>query len=219
MLECGHAPEQAPAPAPITCTRLMVVEGRTVKVFFEALLGHMQLLDRIQVRDFTSVTQLADALAALVVTPGFARVTSLGVVRDAESIGAEAAFRSACHALRTAGLATPTAPMAVAGADPKACVYILPDCQSEGMLESLCWRAVNQDPVARCVDAYLACVEKADPLRNRNRPKALMQAYLASRRKPGLLLGQAAHAGYLPWHSPQFDKLKTFLRLVAESGV
>jgi hypothetical protein len=43
-------------------------------------------------------------------------------------------------------------------------------------------------------------------------PKAKLHAFLASRPKPDLLLGQAAHTGYLPWDSSAFDLLKQFLQ-------
>ena len=88
----------------------------------------------------------------------------------------------------------------------------LPDCANPGMLETLCLEAVGDDPAVPCVQQYLACLEQRglDPPGNLH--KARLHAFLASRPRPQLLLGQAAHAGYWPWSSPAFDLVKEFLR-------
>ncbi len=42
--------------------------------------------------------------------------------------------------------------------------------------------------------------------------KARVHAWLASQIEPDKRLGEAAKAGYWPWDSPGFDRLKQFLQ-------
>jgi hypothetical protein len=132
-------------------------------------------------------------------------------VRDAET-NASSAFQSVCQALRKAGLNAPAKPLAVAEGRPKVSVFILPDCHGSGELESLCLEAVRSDTAMPCVDEYFQCLNKRGVPVPENLPKARLHTFLASRRKPDLLVGEAAHAGYFPWDSPAFDRLKEFLR-------
>lgn len=79
------------------------------------------------------------------------------------------------------------------------------------MLETLCLQAVVSDPAIKCVDRYLECVAKRMGSLPGNRDKARLHAFLSSRPKPDLLLGQAASAGYFRWDHPAFDHVKQFL--------
>lgn len=80
------------------------------------------------------------------------------------------------------------------------------------MLETLCLQAVADQPAVDCVKEYFECLERRDVDLSGNRTKAEVQAFLASRTKPGLLLGEAAHAGCWQLDSPVYDPLKQFLR-------
>ncbi len=197
-------------PALITRPKLLVVEGTDARVFFDVLLEQMDLADTVQTQDFGGVNELPSFLRTLPGTSGFRQVTSLGIVRDAEN-NAQSAFQSACGSLKKAGLSVPQQPMVVASGSPKVYVFVLPDCSSPGMLETLCLRSVETDPVMPCVAEYFECVEANGSLPN-NLDKARLQAFLASRSRPGLSLRDATKAGYWPWDSPVFDPLKEFLR-------
>jgi len=196
---------------PITYPKLLLVEGQDAFQFFKALLQHLDLLDKIEIRNYGGVTDWAAYLNTLKVTSGFASVTSIGIVRDAEA-NASSAFESVCDGLKQAGLHVPSQPGSMTSGRPRIAVFILPDCESSGMLETLCLRAVENDPGTLCVAEYFACLQRKGLSLPTNMPKAQVHAFLASRPKADLLLGQAAHAGYWPWHSQAFDRLKQFLR-------
>jgi hypothetical protein len=80
------------------------------------------------------------------------------------------------------------------------------------MLETLLLETVADDPVMPCLEAYFECVEQHTGSQPGNRFKARVQAFLASRSRPGLLLGQAASAGYWRLESRVLDHVKHFLR-------
>jgi hypothetical protein len=198
------------APTPITYTKLLIVEGRTAFEFFKALLRRLDLLDQIEIRNLGGNQELSDFLELLRMTPGFAAVTSLGIVRDAEKDVA-GAFRSVTDALRRAGLSVPDRALVKAIGYPTVSVFILPNCASSGMLETLCLQSIGNDPAIRCIDEYFKCLETEGVELPANLTKARTHAFLASRPRPDLLVGQAAHAGYWRWENEAFDPLKEFL--------
>jgi len=104
----------------------------------------------------------------------------------------------------------PKRPSVATEAIPHVSVYILPDCKGAGMLETLCLQSVAKDAVLPCVDEYLDCIQTGGNLPG-NLDKARLHAFLASRPKPDLQLGEAASAGYWPWDHPAFERLKEFL--------
>lgn len=196
----------------ITEPKVFVVEGKDDKNFFEALIEHLGL-PNIQVEDIGGKTQLRDRLKALVQTPGFAEVTSLGVIRDANNDHA-AAFRSVCRALENANLPVPERPWSAVGDEPKVVVMILPRENENGMLEDLCLEAVNSDPAVPCVDQYFECLKRKDLDRPDNISKAKIHTFLASRHRPDLRLGEAAKKGYWPFEDTVFEEIKTLLRQI-----
>lgn len=62
---------------------LLIVEGRDEELFFEALVRNLGS-DGVQVMPIGGKTKLRENLAALVRSPRFAEVASLGIVRDAD---------------------------------------------------------------------------------------------------------------------------------------
>lgn len=168
-----------------------------------------------QVQDFRGKDELPSFLKALKATPGFAQVTSLGIIRDAED-DPKAAFQSVCSALTHADLGVPKQPGVFVGDSLRIGVMILPDTATEGMLETLCLRSVVDDPAMPCIERYFTCIQERLPSKELPRviEKARVQAFLASRHESELLLGQAAHRGYWPWDHPAFDHIKQFETVV-----
>ena len=195
----------------ITESKLLVVEGRDAEKFFIALLQKMKLKG-IQVIDFGSKDIFRRFLKALIITPGFrGHVTSLGIVRDAET-DAHATFDSICGTLRHLKLPVPDAPETPSGANPIINTLILPDASTPGMLETMCLQMVADDPVMPCIDQYFDCVEQELGSLPRNMFKARLRVFLASRRKPHLLMANALRANYLPWDSPAIQHVRDFLQ-------
>ncbi len=197
---------------PITLDKVLLVEGHDAFQFFKALLRYLNMLCEIEIRNFGGVNDL-DYLDTLKITDGFDRVSSLAIMRDAES-NAVSAFESVCSILRGSGFDVPLEPMKVTEGSPKVSVFILPDCTNDGSLETLCLQTVENDPAMPCVNDFFTCIRNSSLEFPKNMEKATLQAFLASRKRPNLLLGQAAHRGYWPWEDTSLDSLKEFLNRI-----
>jgi hypothetical protein len=208
--------------SPITLTRLLLVEGKDQFYFFKALLRHLRLLKTIEIRNYGGRGQLADYLNVLPAIDGFLGVTSMGIVQDAECdpAGAFDAVRGALESARSRHpseprwerLSVPAEPILKAGEAPTVSVFLLPDPGTPGMLEDLCLRSVQEEAALPCVETYFTCLGDRQVRISANVAKARLHAFLASRPRPDLLVGQAAEADYFPWDSPAFRPLQQFLR-------
>jgi len=199
----------------ITNPRLLVVEGKDECLFFQALLTKLKL-PNIQIISYDGKAKLRDFIGALIVTPGYSDVTILGISRDADE-NPQTAYQSVMDALRRYNLALPEKPLMIAGDKPRIIVMILPDENTQGMLEDLCLRTVKNDNSMKCVDAFFNCLcAKHIPL-PRNMSKAKVHAFLASRREADKRLGEAAQAGYWQFGSQSLKQAKDFLRSIAKS--
>ncbi len=79
--------------------KLLLVEGKDEDLFFTSALEKHLGIGSIQVLPLAGKEQLSRNLAALKRDPKFVEVTSLAVIRDADT-AADAAFQSVCGALR-----------------------------------------------------------------------------------------------------------------------
>ena len=192
----GGAPEQ------IEESKVILAEGADAYWF---LIWAYQAYgaDGIEVRDFGGITELRDAIRALVLTPGFDQVRTLVVARDAE-LDADAAMMSVTSALADVGLPQPTKPFTFESGteeQPRTAIMIFPGFESAGSegraltLEDLCLATVpDSDPVLSCVDEYLECVRAraGDPP---DATKSRLHAYLSGKAGfAGLKLGEATKA-------------------------
>lgn len=191
---------------------VLVVEGREEELFFGALTKHLGL-QSIQTMPIGGKEQLRRNLKALVLSPGFSEVVSLGVVRDANA-DPGAAFQSVHDALQSVNLPAPERPGMPVGERPRVAVMILSEAGAPGMLEDLCLKAVVQDPAMFCVEQYFECLQQEELPLPDNISKAKVQVFLASRRKAGLRLGEAAQAGYWPWEAKTFEQVRDFLQQI-----
>ena len=199
-----------PKPKEITAPKQLIVEGNDTAVFFGVILGDLGI-SNIQIQDFGGVGELTNFLEAFCSQPSFkTTVTSVGIVRDAEK-DARAAFASVCSSLKSIDLPIPGKPLIAAGTTPQVNVLILPDGETEGMLESVILQAIADEPAMVCVEEYLRCIELRMESLPGNITKARLQAFLASRQYPGLQIGNAARKGYLRLDSPAYESLRQFI--------
>jgi Protein of unknown function (DUF3226) len=199
-------PSPPPTPVPISLSKLLLVEGSTPMHFFEALLREIGIANEVEIRDFRGNSQLKTAVDLLASTAEFkALVNSVGIIRDAED-DHDGAFASARHALDAAGLDD-------SNPDVLTAIYILPDDQNPGMIETLCVDAIRNDPVFDCVEEFFRCAEQQGVALPSGivRAKNISQAYLATRDEVQLFPGIAAYRRYWPWDSAVFDDIKDFL--------
>lgn len=199
----------------ISKPRLLLVEGKDEVNFFTAFMEYMELQD-IQIINVEGTPQFKPKLKALSFSPLFSKVTSIGVVRDADT-NSNSAFQSVCNALESAELPVPEHPLVPTGNNPQVTVMILPGEDERGMLEDLCLKSVGSDPAIPCMEQYCQCLQQKCPSLPRIKSKAKVQVFLASRKEVGKSLGVAAKAGYWPLHDTVFDNVNNFLQLIVSN--
>jgi hypothetical protein len=209
----------------ITTTGQLLVEGRTSEMFFREMIDACNLSARLEARTFGDVGKktLQTWLEMFTRKPAFEeKIKRLGIIRDAESSPAAAAFQSIQSALKAAGLTAPSRMNALEGAPLAVSVFVLPNCQDAGMLETLCLEAAAEseqgrpDAVFPCVNEFFACLGKSG--RNSgNLDKARFAGYALARDVIDPQLGRAAQKGAISWNVKAFEPLKVFLQSIAGS--
>ena len=194
--------------------KLLVVEGADDARLFKALMRYIGV-SGIQVFKAGGKDNIRKMLKVIPSSPGFSKVSSIGVVRDADA-NADSALQSVRDALRAANLPAPDAPLSLAGTDRRVAVLIAPHGEPSGTIEDVCLESVAGDAAMGCVRDYLNCIKDsvAESEQPNNLPKAEAQAFLASRERPGLRLGEAASAGYWDFEHTAFDPFKTLLGML-----
>ena len=168
-------------PEPITKSRILLVEGKDEVILFSELLVNQNLNSSVQVIEIKGKDQFGGRLRALRAFSGFDQVISIGVVRDADS-NPTSAFQSVCSGLRNAKLPVPTTPMQSIAGPPQVTVMIVPNADTQGMIENVCLNSVSDDPAMACVEQYFHCLEaQLRALAENDIPKARVRAFLASR--------------------------------------
>jgi hypothetical protein len=201
---------------PIRAPKQLLVEGRTPEIFFREWVQALGLDGKIEVRSYNSLDDLPEFLKVFTGYKEFREsVQSVGIIRDAEDKPAALAFQSVCERLRAVGLICPEK-CGSFGAGPKRTgVFVLPDCEQPGMLETLCWTVLESDPKSKqeldCVMAYLQCLGKAG-VQTRNPHKAKVWSYLAGRGEFDPQVGRAAQQKVWNWKSPALQNLTGFLQ-------
>jgi hypothetical protein len=203
--------------------KLLIVEGRDEQLFFEAAFQNYLGLTGIQVMPIGGKKRLTRSLEILVNDVQFPTISSLAMLRDADTPSGHApaastatteaikAFQSICGSLGHVGLPCPAAHGQFVDGPPRVGIFVVPNGVDDGMLETLCLRSVATLPDFPCVDGFFQCLQQHSPLPN-NLHKARAHAWLASRREPGKRVGEAAQAGYWPWDSDAFTDLWSFIR-------
>lgn len=189
--------------------KLLVVEGADDARLFNALLRHIGV-SGIQVLNAGGKDNIRQMLKVIKQSPGYSKVSSIGVVRDADA-NAGSALQSVQDALRDANLPSPDAPLSLAGTDRRVAVLIAPHGESSGTIEDVCLESVAGDAAMGCVQGYFSCLNNNGVEQPGNMRKAEAQAFLASRERPGLRLGEAAEAGYWDFEHAAFDPFKRLL--------
>ncbi|MGC9515338.1 DUF3226 domain-containing protein [Methanocrinis sp.] len=194
-------------------SHLLLVEGMDDANFFAALLKDLNLND-IEIWPIGIGRNFKVRLGTLRKLSGFARVKSIGVIRDADD-NPSSAFESVCQALKDNELYAPDSYGCRSTGTPVTSILILPDgMSSKGMLESLCLRAIKDDPVMSCIDGYFDCIYRCGiDQREVVKDKAKIHVYLASQNEPDKRLGESAQANYWKgkFYNEVFDNVKRFL--------
>ena len=204
-----------PAAPNIEKPKLLVVEGDDEVRIFGALLNHLEVSDT-DIRSIRGVDNLRIHLKTLSSLRDFGRVRSLAVVVDAD-MDRGARRDQIRGALRDAGLPAPPEPLSQTSDDQLKVAYLIVPHESPGtMIEDVCLESVSTDPVIECLDGYFECISQTGVPGPRPhwKTKARTHAFLASRERPDLRLGEAAQNGVWDFDSDAFSPLRDLLKLL-----
>ena len=203
----------------LTSDWLLLVEGKDEVNLFEELMKHCFGAEpTVQVVDAGGVRKFPNRLRAIQ-TACRARPTlrSIGVVRDADD-DASGAFRSVCDHIRNVGYEPPAVHGEFSDATPSIGVFIVPNGEEPGAIETLCRRSREGDEVGRCVDEYLRCLDGNEAMRSMNEDKSFAHAYLAAMEDPVARVGEGARQGVWDFESAAFAELSEFIRKLGANG-
>ena len=93
---------------------------------------------------------------------------------------------------------------------------IVPHDNPGTMIEDVWLESVRTDPAMECVEGYIECLSQAGVTGPRAHwtSKARAHAFLASRNRPGLRLGEAADSDVWPLDHGAFDQLRSLLTML-----
>ena len=195
----------------------VIVEGNDDVRLFRALATHLNI-PNIEVRQYGGGDgrNLRRFLRTLTNSPGFTNIRSLAVVADANS-SRDGRVQSIQDALSNAGLPTPASPLEIASDGRIRVGYlVVPHNRGSGMIEDVCLDSVKIDPAMECIDRYFECIERSAVSGPREvwGAKARVHAFLASRDRPDLRLGEAAEAGIWEFEDDAFAPLRQLLTMI-----
>lgn len=143
--------------------------------------------------------------------PEFVRneVESLGILLDADDI-AEASWKKLTDDVKATFEIVLMKIGEFVGSQPRIAGFLVAGSDGKGMLEDLCLESVSSYPGFPCLKAYEQCLVEAGIKRLHS--KGRFRAWMATQSDYELHVGKAAEAGYLPFDSPAFDRLREFLK-------
>ncbi len=204
-----------PSSIEIEQPKQVFVEGNDELRIFRALLRHLDL-SNIQMQNLGGIDSLRTSLRIFKNRPGFDAVRSLAVVVDADT-NRDARSDLVRGALLDAGLPVPSQPLQLASDGPLSVAYLIVPHDNPGtMIEDVWLESVRTDPAMECVEGYIECLSQAGVTGPRAHwtSKARAHAFLASRNRPGLRLGEAADSDVWPLDHGAFDQLRSLLTML-----
>lgn len=190
--------------------KLLIGEGNDEVRFFQSFLKYLNL-ENIMVESYQGKDNLSTYLKTLKVRPNFSQLVSIGITRDADYKLMENLFKSICSSLTKANLPIPNSLSESSQEIPKISIFILPDNQNSGMLETLCLESLKEDNSLNCVNQYFNCLKTETSVFPKNIDKAKIHAWLASREIPDKRLAEASEVGYFDFNNSAFNHLKQFI--------
>jgi len=196
-------------------SKLLLAEGADAYFFFIWACEAFDVKD-VQVMDFGGITGLTVYLRALSVLPGYEKVTTIVVARDAET-DPLSAVNSVRTSLQQASLAVPGDSFQFAGNSLRVAFMIFPGFETgdngshnllPGTLEDLCWEIVKDNSTFECVDSYIECLQnKGCQISKLHKTK--LHSYLSGKNDfVGLKIGEASRAGAWDWGHNRLQRFR-----------
>ena len=193
----------------------VIVEGNDDVRVFRSLVSHLSI-PNIEIRPYGGSDNMRLFLRTLSALPEFRLVRSLAIVADANS-DRDRRERRIRSALSDMDLPIPAVPLEIeSDGRLKVAYLVVPHNKDRGMIEDVCLDSVRTDSAMECIDRYFECIGEADTPGPRQvwSSKARLHAFLASRDRPDLRIGEAAERGIWQFDNEAFDSLKDLLRML-----
>lgn len=198
--------------------KLLLVEGADALHFFISALEAFGV-DDVQVIDFGGIRELTANLKILPVLPGYERVTTIVIARDAET-DPIAAVKSVKRSLKQAALPVPGNSFEFTNNTPRVAFMIFPGFGADsvdqnslliGTLEDLCLKIIKDCSTFECVDQYVQCLQ-SEGHEIRRLHKTKLHTYLAGKNDfVGLKIGEASKAGAWDWDHRSLYNFKAII--------
>ena len=190
--------------------KLLVCEGKDDQALLQGLVGQLGL-EGVTIEPCEGVPSFDLFVRQLPKRGEFTRreVASLGIILDAD-LDRAACWQRIRERVQEAFQIELRGENQFAGDRPRIGGFIVGSGPS-GNLEDLLLEACRDKPGFSCLSDYFACLAKAMPDAT-FKSKARFRAWMAAQSKYDLRAGKAAEEGYIPFDSPVFDELKSFLR-------
>ncbi|WP_298273236.1 DUF3226 domain-containing protein [Geobacter sp.] len=202
----------------IIMPKLLLVEGADALYFFISALAAFGV-DDVQVMDFGGITDLTAYLKALHMLPGYEKVTTIVIARDAET-NPLTAVNNVRKSLQQAALPVPGNSFEFVGNTPRVAFMIFPGLAAQsdnqnnllpGTLEDLCLEIVKDGSTFECVDMYIQCLQsKGQEITRLHKTK--LHSYLSGNNDfVGLKIGEASKAGAWDWDHSRLNAFKDII--------
>ncbi|MBT7616309.1 MAG: hypothetical protein HN590_03385 [Calditrichaeota bacterium] len=201
-----------------TGQNLILCEGKTDKDFFEILIHRNPELnsfkEEFQIEPFFGVDNFREYVTAIRVSPGLRNLKSILVVGDFDD-GRRNRFDSFRNALSDFNLPSPDKLGKWTAGSLCVQIYLFPNNESIGMLESLCWDSIGNTDLRDCVSKYEECIE-ATGITIKNVDKMRMFSYIAAHSN-SCNVGVAAKYRIIDVKSEVFSDIKRVLMEMVNS--
>jgi len=194
------------------CDRVLVVEGYSDLLFYAELLESLGKHGGVFIKHFNGRSDLTAKLETFLTPQLLAAKQALGIIVDADTDAQATSAQLTQVLTRITGQVV--AARAWTNGSPGIGLFVTPDGNSNGEIETLVWQAWSNDPAneqsKRCIHAFATCMASAG-FNSRSPDKGLVSALLAVRNDDDPRLGPGARAKVFDFARPEFLQLRQFL--------
>lgn len=194
------------------CDRVLVVEGYSDLLFYAELLEDLGKHDKLFIKEVGGNSHFKEKLETLITPLVLASKQAIAVIADADTDAPAAATSLEAILSKLTGQTVKAGQWT--NGKPRIGLFITPDGQTNGEIETLVWNAFAGEPAnapqKECVEGFKHCMATAG-FKAKSHDKGLVSALLAIRSDEDPRLGPGARDGVFDFSRPEYLPLRTFL--------
>lgn len=204
--------------------KLILVEGKDDRAAIYKIVRSLGI-DNIQVAYMEgkdNADKFIDTLSAALKTPQSKNISikAFAIILDADEEDAKSSFMKVCSFLKeiqkrnikNLDFEIPKKCAEFTNGNTNVGVFIMPNCETPGMLETLCMESVSNEPFFECVNDFINKARSIKPdLDHVEKRKALSYIALSASKGQRKSTGEAVEDGIFNINSGAFNKIKSFL--------